>query len=116
MVHKFSTADKVHFRIFVRFTSFSKFTCDHLPRTFAKIIQALHEALIKQEELLAYIDSKEVAKAQVCNAYCHIVVLSLLFLSLDQFLMSNVYLPEKEDGNVLLLGPGEAPPCSASAF
>uniref|UniRef100_A0A453N760 CRAL-TRIO domain-containing protein n=1 Tax=Aegilops tauschii subsp. strangulata TaxID=200361 RepID=A0A453N760_AEGTS len=30
--------------------------------------KALHEALIRQEELLAYVDRKTIAKAQVCNA------------------------------------------------
>lgn len=35
--------------------------------------QALHEALMRQEELLAYIDSQEAAKFQVSFCYCVVV-------------------------------------------
>jgi len=35
--------------------------------------QALHEALMRQEELLAYIDGQEAAKFQVSFCYCMVV-------------------------------------------
>jgi hypothetical protein len=70
-------------------------------------MQALHEALIRQEELLAYVDRKTIAKAQVCNECC--LILSLLFSFLGQFLMSTFLCAEKEEDDVLLLGPGERP-------
>lgn len=35
--------------------------------------QALHEALMRQEELLAYIDGQEAAKYQVSVCYCMVV-------------------------------------------
>jgi hypothetical protein len=77
-------------------------------------MQALHEALIRQEELLAYVDRKTIAKAQVCHfsvldPFSCCLILSLLFSFLGQFLMSTFLCAEKEEDDVLLLGPGERP-------
>lgn len=49
--------------IMLRLLGFVPFACFILA-------QALYEALMKQEELLAYIDSQEVARLRVCWCMC----------------------------------------------
>lgn len=60
--------DKVYLGLFETGLAFSSSIVQLLTIYSCEFPQALHEALIRQEELLAYIDSKEIAKAQVRSA------------------------------------------------